>query len=244
MSCTFHLFTSSILHTLSFVISFSRLRDFETPTLFYRIETHDSEVKQLAFSGDGLRLIDIRDSRSKIWEPAALVRKTGEEDVSVSESAIIPAITVGVDYAFEVENITALIAHPTLPVIFVGKSNGCVFVYDATTGKEKCQAYSHSTYVFVTEIACCENNVVASADAGSRVQAWKLNRTTTGTWSTGSFNLSISFGQSIRQLILSPKGEYCSHISRNVSSGMVHQDRQADRLKRLPSRLSEMDLDI
>ncbi len=54
------------------------------------------------------------------------------------------AITVGYDYFNEILNITALAAHPRLPVVFAGKSDGCVAVYDAITGKEKAILYSHA----------------------------------------------------------------------------------------------------
>jgi hypothetical protein len=165
-------------------------------------------VKALAFSGDGLRLVDIRDSRSKIWEPAILVRKTVEEDVSVSDAAAMPAITVGLDYFNEILNITALAAHPNLPVVFVGKSNGCIAVYDSMTGKEKTMLYSHPKDVFITAITCCKNNILASADAGGTVQVWRLERATTGAWSTRSQILTTSPGQSIRLLVLSPEEEY------------------------------------
>lgn len=190
------------------LMMFFRLWDFETLTLLYRIKSYDFEVKALAFSGDGLRLVDIRDSRSKIWEPAAIVRKTIEEDVSVSDAALMPAITVGLDYFNEILNVTALAAHPSLTVIFAGKSNGSVSVYDATTGKEKTVLYSHPKDVFVTAICCCKNDFLASADAGGAIQVWKIQKSNTGVWSTHTQITSISLRQSIRMLLPSPDGEY------------------------------------
>lgn len=182
--------------------------DFETLTLLYRIKSYDFEVKALAFSGDGLQLVDIRDSRSKIWEPAVLVRKTIDEDVSVSDAIAMPAITVGHDYFNEILNTTALTAHPTLPVVFAGKSDGCVAVYDSITGKEKTILYSHPKDVFITAITCCKDNIVASADAGGTVQVWQIERTSIGAWSTQSQVLATSLKQSIRQLELCSDGAY------------------------------------
>jgi WD40 repeat protein len=183
-----------------------QLWDFETLSLLYRIKSFDFEVRALDFSGDGLRLIDIRDSRSKIWEPAVLVRKTLEEDVSVSDVAALPAITVGQDYFNEILNITTLVSHPTILVIFAGKSNGDVAVFDAVSGKEKAILYSHP--IFITAIACSKNNILVSADAGSNVQVWKLSRTPAGVWHTQSQILTTVPKQVIKQLLLSPEGDY------------------------------------
>ncbi|KAE9364783.1 hypothetical protein N431DRAFT_489271 [Stipitochalara longipes BDJ] len=200
--------------------------DFETLTLLYRIKSFDFEVKDVAFSGDGLRLVDIRDSRSKVWEPAVLVRKTVEEDVSVSDAAATPAITVGLGYLNEILNITALAAHPNLPVIFAGKSNGCVAVYDSLTGKETALVYSHPKDVFITIIASCKNNIVASADAGGTVQVWELERSTKGCWSTRSQILATSLKQSIKQLLFSQEGQYL--LISAASSAAVWSTRTGD----------------
>jgi WD40 repeat protein len=183
-----------------------QLWDFETLTLLYRIKPFDFEVRALAFSGDGLRLIDIRDSRSKIWEPAVLVRKAHEEDVSVSDAAALPAITVGQENLNERLNTTTLVSHPTLSVIFAGKSNGDVAVFDAVSGKEKAILYSHPA--FITAIACSKNNILVSADAGAYVRVRKLSKTPAGVWHTESQILYAVHKQAIRQLLLSPEGDY------------------------------------
>lgn len=105
-------------------------------------------------------------------------------------------------------NVTALVAHPNLPVVFSGEANGCVMVYSSMAGKEKTILYSHIKDVFITVIACCKNNILASADAGGTAQIWKLERTATGAWSARPQILDASPQQSIRQLALSPEGEY------------------------------------
>ncbi|PGH26451.1 hypothetical protein AJ80_01950 [Polytolypa hystricis UAMH7299] len=58
------------------------LYDFETLTLLYRMASFDEGVVSLTFSADGLRLLDIRESIAKAWEPYILVRKDSEEDSS------------------------------------------------------------------------------------------------------------------------------------------------------------------
>jgi hypothetical protein len=154
------------------------------------------------------------------------VRKTVEEDVSVSDAAATPAITVGLDYFNEILNITALAAHPNLPVLFAGKSNGCVAVYDSLMGKETALLYSHPKDVFITTIASCKNNVVASADAGGTVQVWELERSTKGCWSTRSQILATSLKQSIRQLVFSQEGWYL--LISAASSAAVWSTRTGD----------------
>jgi hypothetical protein len=120
----------------------------------------------------------------------------------------MPAITVGLDYFNEILNITALAAHPSQPVVFAGKSNGCVTVYDAMTGNEKAVLYSHVRDALITAIACSKNNILASVDVGARVKMWKLERSATGVWSAQSPILETSLERLVRQLVLSPEGDY------------------------------------
>jgi WD40 repeat protein len=181
------------------------LRDFETLTLLYRIKSYDFEVRALAFSGDGLRLVDIRDSRSKIWEPAALVRKTIEEDVDVRDTAIIPVVTVGLDYFNEILNITCLAAHPNRPVVFAGKSDGSVVVYNSRTGTQISFLYSHTKDAFISAVACNEKDILATADAGGVVQVWQL-AVQSDSWNAKSQIVGRNAQGAIKQLLFSPDG--------------------------------------
>jgi hypothetical protein len=52
-----------------------QLFDFETLKLLYRISLDGYVIKDLAFSADSRRLLDIRGSQCQIWDPMALARQ-------------------------------------------------------------------------------------------------------------------------------------------------------------------------
>jgi hypothetical protein len=102
--------------------------DFQTLALLYHVKSSGLGFRVVAFSSNGLRNFDLVDSKIRVWEPATLIRKTVEEDVIVSDAAILPAIQ-GQDESKREQGITALICHRMLSVAFIGKYNGSVAAY-------------------------------------------------------------------------------------------------------------------
>ena len=145
--------------------------DFESLELTYRINSYDVELKSLAFSRDGLRLVDIRDTRSKVWEPACLVRKLADEEISLSDMATLPVTVVGTRDDGLV-GITAIAYYSSVPAIFVGKDDERVSVYDKSTGKQVSVLYFHGNNVI--SVVRNENGILASAGAGGRIIVCKL----------------------------------------------------------------------
>lgn len=189
--------------------------DFETLTLLYHVKSSDLGFRLVAFSSNGLRIVDLMDSKLRVWEPAALIRKTVEEDVSISDAAILPAIE-GQDESKRSLGITVMVCHPALSVIFVGKYNGSVAAYTSKTGKEDAILYSHSKSAFVTAIAVSSHDILASGDVNGNVQVWQLGKTATRTLKTSSLMLNTSAGKAIKQLLISPTGDFIL-ISTTVS---------------------------
>jgi WD40 repeat protein len=179
--------------------------DFETLTLMYRINSGYDEVKSLAFSGDGLRLVDIRDSKTKVWEPSVLIRGSSEEDSSVSDVVALPAATVGVSE--EIVDITAMMSNPTTNEIFVGKGDGSVAVYNSLSGSQTSALYSHPKDLFIRTITCNDASVIATADAGNRILAWKIQRNDQGTWMPMQKIMDCHVDGVIRQLFLDSSGD-------------------------------------
>jgi WD40 repeat protein len=181
--------------------------DFETLTLLYHVKSSDLGFRLVAFSSNGLRIVDLMDSRLRVWEPAVLIRKTIEEDVSVSDAAIMPAIQ-GQDESKGSLGITVIVCHPTLSIVFVGKYNGSVAAYTSKTGKEDAILYSHSKSAFVTAIAASSLDILASGDVNGNVQVWQLGKTPTRTLKTSSLMLNTSTGKAIKQLLINPTGDF------------------------------------
>jgi WD40 repeat protein len=180
--------------------------DFETLTLMYRINSGYDEVKSLAFSGDGLRLVDIRDSMTKVWEPSALIRGSSEEDSSVSDAAVLPATTVGINE--EIIDITTMTMCPTTNEIFVGKGDGSVAAYDSLSGKQTSTLYSHPNDLFVRAIVCDFEKMIATADAGNRILVWRIQRTLQGAWMAKHKVLDCHLDGLVRQLLFNANGNH------------------------------------
>ena len=66
--------------------------DFETLVLLYQIRSSDCGSRVIHFNCNGLQILDLTGLNLRIWEPAALFRKTLEGDGSVSDAAVLSAI--------------------------------------------------------------------------------------------------------------------------------------------------------
>ena len=190
--------------------------DFETLTLLYRINSGCDEVKSLAFSGDGYRLADIRDSKTKVWEPSALVRRTLDEDNSVSDALALQVRTVG--FNEDSLDITVLVVHASGGTAFAGRGDGSIVTFDISSGKMRGVLYSHAREIFVTLIACSKHLVV-SADAGGRVLAFRLNAEGTGEVITDKPVLDLHMPEPVLRLVLNDRGDRIL-ISTNSSDSL------------------------
>ncbi|MCJ1351615.1 MAG: hypothetical protein MMC33_001599 [Icmadophila ericetorum] len=191
--------------------------DFETLTLLYQVTSSDLGFRVADFSSSGLRILDLMSSKLRVWEPTILIRKTIDEDVSVSDAAILPAIH-GQDHSRARQEITAMACHATLPIVYVGKYSGAVAAYASHSGKEETELYVHPNGAFVTAIAVGPDDILASGDVNGNVQVWKLARTPARSLRTGSLILATSTHKAIQQLLISPSGEFILVSTATVSS--------------------------
>ncbi|KIX08738.1 uncharacterized protein Z518_03395 [Rhinocladiella mackenziei CBS 650.93] len=139
------------------------LWDFETLSLLYHIRSGIDEVRTLAFTGDGLRVVDIRDNKTKVWEPIALVRRSVDEDAGVSDASALEGPVVG--YNEETVSITAVCSDDVGDFVFAGRSDGSVVVYNVRTGLFHTELYVHSGNLLITAITF-RRGVIATADIG------------------------------------------------------------------------------
>ena len=181
--------------------------DFETLTLLYEVKSSDLGFRIIHFSFNGSRILDLMNFKLRVWEPAVLVRKKVEEGVSVSDAASLPAIH-GHDELKARQGITAMVCHPTLSTVFVGKYNGAVAAYAARTGKEDAILYVHPKDGFVTAITISTHDILASGDVYGNVQVWQLTKNPMRSLRTSSLLLTTSAGKAIQQLLISPAGDF------------------------------------
>ncbi|KLU89997.1 hypothetical protein MAPG_08964 [Magnaporthiopsis poae ATCC 64411] len=147
-----------------------KLWDFETLSLMYCISSTETEVRSLAFSGDGSRLYDIRDTKTKVWEPSVLLRKAATEESSISDSvtALVPVADASVNQ--ETLDVTHVIAPPGAGCILAGRNDGTVALGDLHTGIiASSPLYAHPKGTYVTKIAW-NSSFIASADSDRRVE--------------------------------------------------------------------------
>ncbi|KAI9844670.1 MAG: hypothetical protein M1837_005412 [Sclerophora amabilis] len=154
-----------------------RVFDFETfegkrLKMFHIIHTHGDNISALAFC-DSLRFVDIRQSQSNIWEPAALVRQ--ERENWVSETGSVDLQEEILPEAVEKDMITCIDLDSQRGVVFAGTEAGLVKVYDIETGQKCPTLYKHG--VPVTQLVYDhQTQILASADVASRVFAQRLSR--------------------------------------------------------------------
>jgi WD40 repeat protein len=85
-----------------------KLFDFETLQLLYHINLSSDGVGALAFTGDSLRLMELRGAQANVWEPSALVRKWNYADDDFSSEASAKSIQDARTHSDYQENITAI----------------------------------------------------------------------------------------------------------------------------------------
>ena len=181
--------------------------DFESLTLLYHVLSPSASFRILHFVSDGSSVIDVTDSGMRIWNPATLVRKNNEEDQSVSDDATHLAVTECEFESFRVSKITALCAHPSLPVVFAGKHNGEVIAFDTKTAQKAIVLYTHTQGAFVTTLAVSKSGIIASGDVNCNVQVWSLQPNLLSPIYMQTCSTGESMGQ-IKQLCFSSSGNY------------------------------------
>ncbi|KAI0400118.1 hypothetical protein F4802DRAFT_620340 [Xylaria palmicola] len=185
-----------------------KLWDFESLTLLYCINADDYGVGSLAFSGDGFRLYDTCASKTRVWEPSVLVRKSLSDESSISESIAQPATVV--DRGQESIEIISIAAMGAEPLVLAGQKDGSVVLFDASTSKLQKTLYSHHHKLMITRVSWSAGGYVATADASSTVEVWAVSRGV----SRGADNsieatskvMEVNIPSSIRGVALSPSG--------------------------------------
>lgn len=185
-----------------------KIWDFETLNLLYHVSTPTTSFSILNFTPDASEIVDVLDSGMRLWGPAALVRKTNEEDQSISEEAAhLPPIE-GEYEIRRASKITALCAHPALSLVLVGKQDGQVMAFNTKTGTRIAVLYTHAHGAGVTELVVNKNSVAASSDHNGIMQVWDLGAgQLPGTLDDRRMRFAAYSTSQIRQICFSASGE-------------------------------------
>lgn len=154
-----------------------QLFDFETFKLLYRIRSAEDVIKQLAFSGDSHRLLDIRGSHCRVWDPVVLMRQDGEDEGSDTLSISTVPQEFKDESVDDVILITALVCPKNGDVLFCGKEDGSIYIYDIKTGRQLQRLFSHAEGVSIVRLVFDdESYTLTSVDSSSRVTILELLR--------------------------------------------------------------------
>jgi WD40 repeat protein len=152
-----------------------QLYDFETLKLLHRITSDDYGTSALAFSRDSHRLIDIRGSQCRVWDPVALVRQDFEDETSDTVSVSTAPLETRLDPLEDEVLVTSLICHNSHNIFFCGKEDGSVYLYDAKSGQQTQKLFSHGDGVSIMSLCLDDKSqIISSIDSSSRVMSHRL----------------------------------------------------------------------
>ena len=152
-----------------------QLFDFDTLKLLYRISLEEYGIKELAFSGDSHRLLDIRGSQCRVWDPTVLVRQDVDDDNSDTISVSTVPREVNVESSEDVILITSLACNRSGDIFFCGKEDGGVYLYETKSGRQIKKLLSHAHGVSILSIDFNnETQILNSVDTSSRIMAHRI----------------------------------------------------------------------
>ena len=178
-----------------------QLFEFESLKLLYRIRSDEYCIRELAFTGDSHRLLDIRGSECRVWDPMVLVRQDGDEENSDTISVSTAPQEVSFESTENIVLITSLVCHPDGGVFFCGKEDGSIYLYETKSGRQSHRLFSHANGVSILSLFFDEeSNTLSSIDNAGRV---KLHRLQLGQehWKATDTLFDHRAGAAVRQVL-------------------------------------------
>ena len=178
-----------------------QLYDFESLRLLYRIRSDEYCIRELAFTGDSHRLLDIRGSECRVWDPIILVRQDNDEENSDTLSVSTAPQEIDLLPTEGIVLVTSLICHPDGVAFFCGKEDGSVYVYETKSGLQSHRLFSHAKGVSILSLSFdVESNSLSSVDDAGRVKVHKLKLGPEG-WEATTMLFEHRAGAAVRQVL-------------------------------------------
>ena len=188
-----------------------QLFEFETLRLIYRVTASDYNVNAIVFFSSNLQFIDIRADHYNIWEPPILVQQTetgDDQSENMSEEVLNGPQITGTNIWDGDLTITTLSSHHLGDVLFGGREDGSVAMFEVQTGRFLKVLYSHARNIAISSL--CWNkldNILASTDISGRFLARKVLQVSSSQWVADKIVLDERSSQAINQILLSPNGK-------------------------------------
>ncbi|KAI0813427.1 NACHT and WD domain protein [Xylaria sp. FL0064] len=148
-----------------------QIYEFETLKPLYRVKASELFIKQLEFSRDGLQLLDIRGPQCNVWEPAVLLSDYGRDDSSDgTNDSIVEMTTTGSRV-----KISAIAVDPKEDVVFCGRDDGSVVLFDLKTASQIREIYKHKSSVrFI--VWWQKQQIIMGVDASNVIAATEVHQ--------------------------------------------------------------------
>ncbi|KAJ5199534.1 hypothetical protein N7472_004738 [Penicillium cf. griseofulvum] len=178
-----------------------QLFDIETLKIIYRLNFNgdQSVSKALAFTFDNSLLLDVRFNECRIWGPAVLQR----QDIDNINGDTVSVSTSSQEINYQVSetvSIASILCVQSSSLVFCGKEDGSVHVYDFASELQSQQLFVQTRGISVTFLHFDEG-ILTCADSASHVVSRRLMRRPQSRWDVQEPFLDIYIGTSIRQLL-------------------------------------------
>ena len=204
-----------IIFATSDVNGVIKLYNFRHFTLVYQLSSEDI-VTALCFAPDGKRFYDLRGAHCHVWEPNALIRLSGLEDMTTDHqserSSTVNSAIASEVFAETPILITAIAASSKSGLLFTGDEEGEVRILDMTCQPQQ-EIGKTATEMDITHLVCTEDGkYLAYADLRGRLVVRMIEKVVNPKYMWGSHfimnvKLSLQIG-GIHQLIFSPDGAF------------------------------------
>lgn len=173
--------------------------------LIYRLVNENEFIRDLAFSPDGQRFYDTRESMCNVWEPEALVRPDEQEledQSSVGDNSIVTEPIISHDESTQ-SQITTLAVDADDRYYCCGRQDGTVTIHAAVDGRKVRKIHSHasSSSVIILTWSHSGRYMVSSDDSG-RIIAKRLEVKEVERWAVYPV-FDFRLGESVQQFLFS-----------------------------------------
>jgi len=169
----------------------------------------DGFVRDLAFSPDGQRIYDVRDSGCNVWAPDALIHAdelNREEALSILDGPYVSEVASEPVFAQDKQQggrITALTCDDEDEYFCCGRDDGSVIIHEMQHGARVRKVCNHSTTVDIIAIAWSSSRrLIASADDSAKIIVKRLRIKEDDKWAVYPL-LELRVGEAILQLLFS-----------------------------------------
>lgn len=178
--------------------------DFETLSVLYYVNSPFPSFRILNFTTDGSSILDVMDSSMRVWSPSVLVRKTFEEDASISDDVVPLPVAQGAHERDMHAKIAVVATHPKLPLAVAAKVNKSVVAFTIKDGKTS-ELYKHTNNIVKLKIS--SDGIVVSSDASNVIRVQRYNSSTGQLASIEGIDRK-KFESRVKQLCFSLSGKF------------------------------------